>query len=154
MTAPAESDVASPASGDILDLTARRMTSRTAFMPIYMEGFGILEDAASYLAERAPLETKLMTRPECLAYTLESCKLTTAAIRLAAWMMMQRAVVEREVTAARVAADPNRPRIDGMDLPDRERLPEGLRPVVERLASLTARLQSLDRAFYGRLAAV
>jgi len=133
-----------------LDLTARRMTSRAGFMPIYKEGFALLEEAAARLAEDAGLERR--SRREAIQYTLETCKLTTAAIRLAAWMMMQRAVVEGEVSAAAVAGDPERPTIDAVELPDPQLLPEALRPMVVRLHRFTARMQLMDGTLYGRRA--
>lgn len=135
-----------------LDLTARRMTSRAGFMPLYREGFAILEDAAAYMGEHPLGAGRLLSRRDAIAYTLETCKLTTAAIRLAAWMMMQRAVVEGEVSAQQLAGDPDRPTIDAVELPDPQRVPEGLRDVVGRLRRFTARMQLMDGTLYGRRA--
>jgi len=122
------------------------------FRHTFEEGMSMVEETATYLDGRGRQESKLLPSKAALAYAGESMRLTTRLMQVASWLLVQRAVSEREMTADEAAKEKYRlgareicrgRRLEAMDL-----LPAKLVDLLERSAHLYERVDRLDQLLY------
>lgn len=127
------------------------------FERIFQDGMELVEDAAAYLDGPGRQESKLLSRNAALAYAGESMRLTTRLMKLASWLMVQRAVREGDMSARdacepryRLTDDDDRRGEDpslGLD-PLLTELPSGVLDLADRSERLYERVRHLDRRMY------
>jgi len=117
----------------------------------FQEGMDLVEETAAYLDGGGRQDSKLLSRSAALAYASESMRLTTRLMRVASWLLVQRAV--REGDMAPEAACDDRYRVDQEDAypSDSEALhdlPLSLLHLLDRSGRLYDRVRHLDRRMY------
>jgi regulator of CtrA degradation len=131
---------------------ALAFSSSELFRRTFEEGMAMVEETATYLDGRGRQESKLLPSKAALAYAGESMRLTTRLMQVASWLLVQRAVSEREMSADEAAKEKYRlgareicrgRRSEAMDL-----LPGKLVELLERSAHLYERVDRLDQALY------
>lgn len=146
--------------GDDLDVVfadgpiafAERMLSSDRFRDLFREGMGLLEETADYLDGDGRTDSKTLSRLAGLAYAAESMKLTTRLMQLASWLLVHRAVAEREMTP--VQARKERAKIKLIDPAGDDvsagynELPTPLTDLIERSIRLQQRIRHLDMLAY------
>ena len=145
---------AMPARAEVVrDFAKSELFERT-----FQDGMELVEDAAAYLDGAGRQESKLLSRNAALAYAGESMRLTTRLMKLASWLLVQRAVREGDMSA-QDACDP-RYRLgedEGLRSEDRPpvqrdplliELPNGLLDLAARSERLFERVRHLDRRMY------
>lgn len=135
----------------IADFARSELFDRT-----FLEGMDLVEETAAYLDGGGRQDSKLLSRNAALAYASESMRLTTRLMRVASWLLVQRAV--REGDMAPEAACESRYRLDAEDTSVSEAealhdLPLGLLELLDRSARLYDRVRHLDRRMYVEAAA-
>ena len=122
------------------------------FRRTFEEGMGMVEETATYLDGRGRQESKLLPSKAALAYAGESMRLTTRLMQVASWLLVQRAVSEREMSTDEAAKEKYRlgareicrgRRMEAIDL-----LPPRLVELLERSAHLYERVDRLDQLLY------
>ena len=116
----------------------RRFVASEAFRALFREGMALVEDTAAYLDGPGREESRRVPRQVGLAYASESMRLTTRLMQIASWLLVQRALAER-----------NRVRLGAQETPtpldDFEALPHTLKDLVALSLRLHARILHLDR---------
>lgn len=119
------------------------------FNRTFADGMELVEETAAYLDGAGRRDSKLLSKPEALAYASASMRLTTRLMQVASWLLVQRAVREGDMAAAdacderyRIAAD--RPAEEGASAD----LPPALAELCERAERLYGRIAYLDRRMY------
>ncbi|AMJ63682.1 hypothetical protein AXW83_13960 [Bosea sp. PAMC 26642] len=124
-----------------------------AFMVLFREGMGLVEQTAAYLDETGRAESAALPRDVALTYATESMRLTTRLMQIASWLLVQRAVAEGEMTTAQAHAENNKFKIsDAMVVPVREeaeRLPQTLRDLMTHSLRLQERIRHLESQMSG-----
>ena len=122
------------------------------FRRTFEEGMAMVEETATYLDGRGRQESKLLPSKAALAYAGESMRLTTRLMQVASWLLVQRAVSEREMSADEAAKEKYRlgareicrgRRMEAADM-----LPAKLVELLERSAHLYERVDRLDQLLY------
>ena len=86
---------ATPARAEIVrDFAKSELFERT-----FQDGMELVEDAATYLDGSGRQESKLLSRNAALVYAGESMRMTTRLMKLASWLLVQRAVREGDMSA-------------------------------------------------------
>ena len=75
-----------------------RFQSSEQFDHIFKEGMALVERTASYLDGPGRKEAKTLTGGTGVLYATESMRLTTRLLDLASWLLIRRALREREIT--------------------------------------------------------
>jgi len=116
----------------------------------FEEGMDLVEETAAYLDGGGRQDSKLLSRSAALAYASESMRLTTRLMRVASWLLVQRAV--REGDMAPEAACDERYRMDpdlgGAEAEALHDLPLSLLELLDRSSRLHDRVRHLDRRMY------
>jgi regulator of CtrA degradation len=143
---------------DVIDENAppvsfiERLATSEAFIAMFREGMGLVEESAAYLDGPGREEAKSLPRAAALAYAAESMRLTTRLMQIASWLLLQRAVNQGEMTRAQAATDRNRVKLSQQELASSpetfESLPERLRDLSIRSLRLQARILHLDGLIY------
>lgn len=132
---------------------ARGFVKSDAFMLLFREGMGLVEQTASYLDGDGRAESAALPREVALTYATESMRLTTRLMQIASWLLVQRAVAEGEMTAEQARAENNKVRIsDAMISPAHEeaaRLPQSLRDLMAHSVRLQDRIRHLEGQMSG-----
>lgn len=150
-------DQASVPLSDARATVVRDFAKSELFERTFQDGMELVEDAAAYLDGPGRQESKLLSRNAALAYAGESMRLTTRLMKLASWLLVQRAVREGDMDAAdacdpryRLTEDDDRrgeaPTI-GLD-PLLTELPTGILDLATRSERLYERACHLDRRMY------
>lgn len=145
---------ATPARAEVVrDFAKSELFERT-----FADGMELVEDAAAYLDGPGRQESKLLSRNAALTYAGESMRLTTRLMKLASWLLVQRAVREGDMSALE-ACDP-RYRLSEEEQSRTERgpdigidpllaeLPTGILDLASRSERLYERVRHLDRRMY------
>ncbi len=116
----------------------------------FEEGMDLVEETAAYLDGGGRQDSKLLSRSAALAYASESMRLTTRLMRVASWLLVQRAVREGDMppesacdTRYRMDADES-----GADSDALHELPPALIQLLDRSGRLYDRVRHLDRRMY------
>lgn len=131
---------------------ARGFVKSDAFMLLFREGMGLVEQTASYLDGPGRAESAALPREVALSYATESMRLTTRLMQIASWLLVQRAVAEGEMTAEQARTEKNKVRIAEPLLSpahEAERLPQGLRDLIAHSVRLQDRIRHLEGLMSG-----
>jgi len=145
---------ATPARAEIVrDFAKSELFERT-----FHDGMELVEDAAAYLDGSGRQESKLLSRNAALVYAGESMRLTTRLMKLASWLLVQRAVREGDMSALdacdpryRLGEDEGRisdERPPAQQDPLLTDLPNGILDLSVRSERLYERVRHLDRRMY------
>ena len=115
--------------------------SGTAFFTkTYDEAMGLVVEARNYFATTAAAEASGLTMVQQLGYCRESLRLTSRLMQIMGWLLVQRAVGNRELTAEDARSDEMRMPRGAVYLDDEAVANGGLPPAI---ADLTARSRRL-----------
>lgn len=132
--------------------TAKLFGGSEVFRRTYREGMDLVEEAAAYLDGEGREQAKHLPRMAALAYAAESMRVTTRLMQVAAWLLVQKAVHEGEMTPEEAAQEKYRlsghsvaraKPLQGADL-----LPGGLRSLMEKSVRTFERIERLDRQLH------
>ncbi|KPH81675.1 DUF1465 family protein [Bosea vaviloviae] len=136
---------------------ARGFVKSDAFMVLFREGMGLVEQTAAYLDGDGRKDSAALPREVALSYATESMRLTTRLMQIASWLLVQRAVAEGEMTAEQARAENDKVRIPEPMLPpaqpDAVLLPQGLRDLMDHSFRLQGRIRHLEGQMSGKVAA-
>jgi regulator of CtrA degradation len=130
----------------------RDFSGSEVFRKTFEDGMAMVEETAAYLDGPGREASKTLPRRVALAYAGESMRLTTRLMQVASWLLVQRAILECEMTPAQAAQDKYRlgarevclaPPMEGVDL-----LPARLLELLDRSAQLYERVDRLDQMMY------
>ena len=119
------------------------------FDRLFREGMALVEEAAAYLDGDGRQESRDLERSTALTYAAQSMEVTTRLMQAASWLVVQRAVRERDMTVDEAGeekfrlSEPTPPREQGY-----EGLPEALTKLIERSRALYERVWRLDEKLY------
>ncbi|MGL4495267.1 MAG: DUF1465 family protein [Beijerinckiaceae bacterium] len=123
--------------------------SSDAFKALFKEGMTLVEDSAAYLDGGGRESSKNLPRMVALAYASESMRLTTRLMQVASWLLLQRAVVEGELTPQQALKEKHKVNLRTDHQPPPSdlygELPEELRDLVSRSLRMQARIIHLDQ---------
>jgi regulator of CtrA degradation len=132
---------------------ARGFVKSDAFMLLFREGMGLVEQTASYLDGDGRAESAALPREVALTYATESMRLTTRLMQIASWLLVQRSVAEGEMTAEQARTEKNKVKIaEPLLSPAQEeaqRLPQALRDLVAHSIRLQDRIRHLEGLMAG-----
>jgi regulator of CtrA degradation len=136
---------------------ARGFVKSDAFMALFREGMGLVEQTAAYLDSDGRTESAALPREVALCYATESMRLTTRLMQIASWLLVQRAVAEGEMTAEQARAENDKVRIPEQmmppPLPEAARLPPSLLDLIDHSFRLQARIRHLEGQMSGQVPA-
>lgn len=125
-----------------------RLAETAVFHDLFRDGMALVEEAAAYLDGDGRVESRLLPRSASLAYTTVSMRLTTRLMQLASWLLLQRAVNDRQISPERASRERLKVRLDepppALEVPGWPHLPERLRELVVRSVGLQERISRLD----------
>ena len=130
-----------------------RLANSQAFSDLFRNGMALVEETATYLDGPGQQESKKLERAAALAYATESMRLTTRLMQLASWLLLHRAVREGEMSLAQANKEKNKVKLSSPDTHDSDNLallPENLRKLIDRSASLQNRVRRLDATIHNR----
>ncbi len=127
------------------DFTASEMFSRS-----FREGMDLVEEAAAYLDGPGREESKALPRTAALAYAGESMRLTTRLMQIASWLLVQRAVREKEMSITDACDDKYRLGKDTIARAEHAsaETPATLRDLILRTDKVFERISRLDQQIY------
>ena len=127
-----------------------RFQSSEQFDHIFKEGMALVERTATYLDGPGRKEAKILTGGAGVLYATESMRLTTRLLDLASWLLIRRALREREITEEEAQKKRRRVKLQAFGRPSHVKgyseLPEGLKNLIEESFALHDRISQLDRA--------
>lgn len=124
------------------------------FKTLFAEGIALVEEAAAYLDGPGRDESKALTRMPALAYANESMRLTTRLMQLASWLLIQRAVIEGEMTQSQATQQFAKVKLGekdaSFDPASLEGLPDRLHDLCHRSLRLQQRVMHIDALLNAR----
>lgn len=124
-----------------------RLAASGLFDELFRDGMAMVEETATYLDGAGRDEARGLPRLGALAYASESMRLTTRLMQIAAWLLLQRAVNEGEMSPSEAAGDKRRSRgaWEATSLPaNAGALPKRLVSLIEKSRTLQERIERLD----------
>lgn len=141
------------AAGSTVDFFAR-FSGSEQFERVFKQGMGLVEETANYLDGDGRADSRALDRAGAIAYATESMRLTTRLMQLASWLLLQRAIASGEVKPDETTRQKSRVSLsdigEGSPIPGTEKLPDGLRGLVNRSLRLHERIIVLDRMIADR----
>ena len=134
-----------------------RLANSQAFVNLFREGMGLVEETATYLDGPGRQESKNLARAASLAYATESMRLTTRLMQLASWLLLHRAVKEGEMSLDQANKEKSKVKLSATDHHDPNNfdlLPETLRELITRAQALNGKIRRLDTNMHNRTAPV
>jgi regulator of CtrA degradation len=119
------------------------------FDRLFKEGMSLVEEAATYLDGPGRVDSRKLNRELALVYAAESMEVTTRLMQAASWLVVQRAVREKDMSAAEAGDEKYRIAKPGEPHPcDRAVMPAPLMALVDRSRALYERVWRFDAALY------
>lgn len=121
----------------------------------YDEAMALMVEARNYMSYVEHRERRKVEAAAGLRMSCEAMRVTSRLTQVMAWLLMQRAVHEGEVSPDDALAEPNR--LSGLDVclddsfADDQTLPGGLRSLLNRSLSLYQRIARLEDQMLRRL---
>jgi regulator of CtrA degradation len=131
--------------GILVDRAATELFDRT-----FREGMDLVAEVAAHLDGIGRLDTRRMSREMASDCIAESMRLTTRLMKIASWLLLQRALREGEISPA-TAADPRYRLGKFTSHPPSPRVPESLATFSRRVDRLFERVCRMDRFTYAPL---
>ena len=123
------------------------------FARLYAQGMGLIEEVAAYLDGEGRSQSRELSREASFLYSVESMRLTTRLMQLASWLLLQRAVLEKEISEQSARDEKSKVRFSatpsGRGGPGWDELPEKFREYVaagDRLHERIVRFDALEKA--------
>lgn len=119
------------------------------FDRLFKEGMALVEEAAAYLDGEGRQQSRALDRADALAYAAESMEVTTRLMQAASWLVVQRAVREKDMSVEEAGEDkfrltaPSEPRNENIAA-----LPKSLQSLVTRSRALYERVWRLDEKLF------
>jgi regulator of CtrA degradation len=122
------------------------------FRRMFQDGMEMVEETAAYLDGPGRSASRELPRKAALAYAGESMRLTTRLMQVASWLLVQRAIQQKEMPPSEAAADKYRlgarevclgRRLEVADL-----LPPALVDLLDRSEQLYLRVDRMDQMLY------
>ena len=129
-----------------------KLAGSQAFLNLFREGMGLVEQTAAYLDGEGRKESKKLERAAALAYATESMRLTTRLMQLASWLLLHRAVKEGEMSLAQVNQEKTKVKLSAGPLTSEETLallPATLADLIARSHKLHEQVCRLDMTIHG-----
>lgn len=124
--------------------------SSELFDRLFREGMALVEEAAGYLDGPGRTESRKLNRELALVYAAESMEVTTRLMQAASWLVVQRAVREKDMAVEEAGDEKYRLAKPGYTHPvDRAAMPARLMTLVDRSRALYERVWRFDVALYG-----
>lgn len=127
---------------------SERKVASPAFNTLYGEGMELVEETAAYLDGDGRRDAKQLSRTASTLYAAESMRLTTRLMQMASWLLLQRALVNGEMTEDQVLSEKSKIRLDTASArgepPVWWELPDQFRDLVDRSLSLQTRVRRMD----------
>lgn len=128
----------------------QRLAGSQAFSSLFRDGMALVEETATYLDRQGRSDSRQLSRAGSLAYAAESMRLTTRLMQLAAWLLLQRAINDGEMSAERAAPEKAKVKLDGLASATKgsgwDDLPAQLQDLIGRSIDLQERIRRLDGA--------
>jgi regulator of CtrA degradation len=144
------SSVSSSTATGITISFGERFATSEQFDAIFKEGMALVERTATYLDGPGRKEAKTLESPLTLIYATESMRLTTRLLEVASWLLIRRALKEGEISGEEARQKRQRVKLHALGRPshvkDFERLPQGLRDLIDASFSINDRILQIDRA--------
>lgn len=119
------------------------------FDRLFKEGMTLVEEAASYLDGPGRTDSRKLNRELALVYAAESMEVTTRLMQAASWLVVQRAVREKDMKVEEAGDEKYRLARPGEPHPvDRAVMPAQLMTLVDRSRALYERVWRFDAALY------
>jgi len=119
------------------------------FDRLFREGMSLVEEAASYLDGPGRTDSRKLNRELALIYAAESMEVTTRLMQAASWLVVQRAVREKDMKVEEAGDEKYRIAKPGEPHPcDRAVMPAPLMALVDRSRALYERVWRFDAALY------
>lgn len=119
------------------------------FDRLFREGMALVEEAASYLDGPGRTDSRKLNRELALVYAAESMEVTTRLMQAASWLVVQRAVREKDMKVEEAGDEKYRIAKPGEPHPcDRAVMPAPLMALVDRSRGLYERVWRFDAALY------
>jgi regulator of CtrA degradation len=119
------------------------------FDRLFKEGMGLVEEAASYLDGPGRVDSRKLNRELALVYAAESMEVTTRLMQAASWLVVQRAVREKDMKVEEAGDEKYRLARTGEPHPvDRSVMPAQLMSLVDRSRALYERVWRFDMTLY------
>src|SRR6202790_3765312 len=127
-----------------------RLAGSQTFSTLFRDGMTLVEETAAYLDGPGRKESKLLERSAALAYATESMRLTTRLMQLASWLLLHRAVNEREMSLAQANKERMKVKLSSEERPEDAaiQLPERLADLIVRSKKLQGEVPRLDATIH------
>ena len=138
---------------NLRDVTLQSFTGSAMFERTFDEGMALVEETARYLDGKGREESRDLPRKAAMLYAGESMRVTTRLMQAASWLLVQRAVHERDMEAQQAASE--RYRLGSKEIclggkaDDADLLPQTLQDLRARSDNLYRRIAGLDDVRFG-----
>jgi len=128
----------------VVEFAASEMFDR-----LFREGMALVEEAATYLDGAGRTDSRKLNRELALVYAAESMEVTTRLMQAASWLVVQRAVREKDMKVEEASDEKYRISKPGEPHPiDRAVMPAPLMTLVDRSRALYERVWRFDATLY------
>ena len=131
---------------DQTETSAAGFVQSALFARTFREGMALVEETASYLDGEGRAASKELSRDAAMSYAGASMRLTTQLMQIASWLLVLRAVREKEMALSEAAEA--KYRLEPLALADNEHefagLPQTLLLLIENARQLYDRIARLD----------
>ncbi|AGA65207.1 hypothetical protein B488_12150 [Liberibacter crescens BT-1] len=119
---------------------------------LYSEGMDLVEETSSYFDGDGRELAKKLSHEASVLYTSESIRLTTRLMQMASWLLLQRALNNKEMSFEQVLAEKKKVCFDLLKpnrcSPGWDDLPPIFKNLLERSLRLQKRIMLIDREIY------
>jgi regulator of CtrA degradation len=127
----------------------REFSASEMFDRLFRDGMSLVEQAAAYLDGPGRIASRKLNRELALVYAAESMEVTTRLMQAASWLVVQRAVREKDMKVEEAGDEKFRLSAPIAPHPlDPGSLPVELAALIERSRNLYERVWRLDEALY------
>lgn len=125
------------------------------FTRTYDETLDLIVEARNYMVHLRPTSRRLRGTGESLRLSCEALRVTSRLTQVMAWLMLQRAVQDGEITATEACAEEYR--LSGQSVcldesaEEDHNIPAGLRSLLNRSLSLYQRISRLEEMVVARV---
>ena len=127
--------------------------SSEMFDRLFREGMALVEEAATYLDGPGRTDSRKLNRELALVYAAESMEVTTRLMQAASWLVVQRAIREKDMGVEEASDEKYRIAKPGDPHPiDRSTMPAPLMTLVDRSRALYERVWRFDSTLYSATA--
>jgi regulator of CtrA degradation len=127
----------------------------THFTRTYDETLDLIVEARNYMVHLRPADRRARASGDSLRLSCEALRVTSRLTQVMAWLMLQRAVQDGEITAREACAEKNRLSGQSVCLDDScgedSEIPPGLRSLLSRSLRLYQRISRLEEMVVARV---